>query len=71
MKTKKSTAFWASFFAILAVYFITLWVSPETAATLGSGVVVSLALAGGFYSAANVADNGVKGAFYKAELDGK
>lgn len=71
MKTKKSTAFWVAVISILAVYFTTLLNDSDVAKEIGPSVVFSLALAGGFYQGTNVADNALKGKFYRSELDGK
>jgi len=68
-KLTKARAFWAAFWAILLVYFVTLAVDPSVAGTIAPAVVAALAAAGGLYQAASVADNGVKGAHYRPELD--
>ena len=68
MKTKKSTAFWLSFLALLAIYFITLLQNPDVLKTIASGIIWAIVAAGGLFQGANVADNGVKGKFFRAEL---
>lgn len=69
MKTKKATAFWMSFLALLAIYFITLFVNPDVLKTIAGAIVGGIVVAGIGYQGANVADNGVKGKFYRPELD--
>jgi hypothetical protein len=51
------------------VYFVTLFVAKDVAIAIAPAIVASLTAAGGIYQVANVADNGVKGKFYKSELD--
>jgi len=69
MRTKKSTAFWASFWSLLAIYAGTLAISPDNIQHVGPAVVAAIALAGGLYQASNVVDHGVKGKYYRPELD--
>jgi len=69
MKTKKTTAFWLSFLALLAIYFITLFKDPDVLKTIAGGIIWAIVAAGGIFQGANVADNGVKGKFYRPELD--
>ncbi|MDR2964217.1 MAG: hypothetical protein LBU88_00380 [Treponema sp.] len=69
MKTRKSTAFWMSFLSLIAIYFITLWQNPDVLKSIAGGIIWGIVAAGGLYQGANVADNGVKGKFYRPELD--
>lgn len=68
-KLTKGKAFWASYWGLLACYAGTLALAPAVLPSVGPVIVGALAIAGGFYQAANVADNGVKGANYRPELD--
>lgn len=68
-KLTKGKAFWASYWGLLACYAATSGLAPDALPSVGSAIVIALAAAGGIYQAANVADNGVKGAHYHAELD--
>ena len=69
MKTKKSTAFWASFFALLGIYFITLFANPEILKIIASTIIVGIVGAGVGFQGTNVADNRIKGKYYRPELD--
>ena len=69
MKTKKSTAFWLSFVSLLIIYFVTLFFEPEILKGIAGTIIWGIVAAGGIYQGANVADNGVKGKFYRPELD--
>jgi hypothetical protein len=68
-KTKKSTAFWASFAALLGLFAFTAFKAPGSLDTIGSMIVVMIAAAGGIYQAANVADNWQRSKYYRSELD--
>ena len=70
-KTTKGRAFWASFWALLACYGMTTWLAPAALPAVGPIIVAAIAAAGGLYQAANVADNALKGKFYRPELDGE
>jgi hypothetical protein len=65
----KSKAFWASYWGLLGCYGLTAWLVPAALPSVGPGIVLGIAAAGGLYQAANVADNQVKGAHYRPELD--
>lgn len=69
MKTKKSTAFWASFIALIVLYAFTAFKAPDSLNGVGSTIVLAIAAAGGLYQAANVADNWQRSKFYRPELD--
>ena len=69
MKTKKSTAFWASFVALIVLYAFTAFKAPDSLNGVGSTIVLAIAAAGGLYQAANVADNWQRSKFYRPELD--
>jgi hypothetical protein len=70
-KTTKGRAFWASFWALLACYALTTWLAKEALPSVGPFIVGALAAAGGLFQAANVADNALRGKFYRPELDGE
>lgn len=65
----KSKAFWATYWALLACYAGAVISGPEALQSVGSVIVGAIAAAGAFYQASNVADNGIKGKFYREELD--
>jgi hypothetical protein len=69
MKTKKSTAFWASFIALVLLFALTAIKAPQSLDGVGSTIVIAIAMAGGLYQAANVADNWQRSKFYRPELD--
>ena len=69
MKTKKSTAFWLSFWALIGIYFITLFSEPEVLKIIAGSIIWGIVAAGGIYQGANVSDNAMKGKFYRPELD--
>lgn len=69
MKTKKSTAFWASFWALIALYFATMIVAPDALGVVGPTIVGAIAFAGFGYQAAQVGDAWQKSANYRPELD--
>ncbi|QQO10090.1 hypothetical protein [Breznakiella homolactica] len=69
MVTKKSTAFWASFWSLIGLYLITLFISPEVAKVIGPIIVGGIVAAGLGYQGTNVADNAFKGKYYREELD--
>ena len=68
-KTKKATAFWATFWALLALYGFTAWLVPTSLPAIGPTIIGALAFAGFGYQAANVADNWQRSANYVPELD--
>lgn len=68
-KTRKATAFWATFWALLGLYGVTAWLVPSALPTVGSTIVGALAFAGFGFQAANVADNWQRSAHYVPELD--
>ena len=70
-KTKKATAFWATFWALLGLYGFTAWIAPSSLPAIAPTIIASLAFAGFGYQAANVADNWQRSAHYVAELDKK
>jgi hypothetical protein len=69
MKIKKQTSFWMSFCALCGIYLATLFRAPEVLQVIGSTIIWGIVVAGGLYQGANVADNGMKGKFYRPELD--
>lgn len=68
-KTRKSTAFWATFWALLGLYGFTTWIVPATLPTIGPMIIGALAFAGFGYQATNVADNWQRSAHYIPALD--
>jgi hypothetical protein len=69
MKTRKATAFWATFWALLAVYVFTVFTLPSAIAVVGPTIIGALAFAGFGYQAAQVGDAWQKSAHYRPELD--
>ena len=69
MKTKKTTAFWATVWALLVLYVATLAISPASIDVVGPVIVFAIAAAGGIYQVTNVADNAATGKYYRSELD--
>lgn len=70
-RTKKATAFWATFWALIALYGLTAWLTPDALPSIGPTIIGALAFAGFGFQAANVADNWQRSANYVPELDGK
>lgn len=70
MKTKKATALWMSFISLLAIYFVTLFNEPEILKIIAGSIIWAIVTAGGIYQGANVTDNGVKGKYFRPELNG-
>ena len=69
MKTNKAKTFWAAFLALVGIYILTLFVEPRVLDTIGGMIIGGIVVAGGFYQGTNVADNALKGKFYRSELD--
>lgn len=66
---KKSTAWKAGMLSFLSMFAAILFVSPEQMSVVGPAIVAGITGLTVGYIAGNVADNGVKGAHYRAELD--
>lgn len=69
MRINKSKAYLFSLITLIIIYVLTLLVSAEMINVVGPSVItgivgITIAFIGG-----NVADNGVKGAFYNQALD--
>jgi hypothetical protein len=69
MKTKKATVFWCTFYALIALYVFTVLFSESVALVIGPVIIGGLVFAGFGYQSSNVADNALKGHFYRPELD--
>lgn len=67
-KVGKGVSFTMAFFGLLAIYFVTLFQAPDVLKEIGGTIVLAIAVAGGIFQVANVADNGVKGKFYNEGL---
>jgi len=65
---KKAAAFWAAYWGILAVYFITLYVDSAGARTIAVPVVAALVSLSGISQGWNVAQGVNVSKNYKAEL---
>lgn len=68
MKTKKATAFWVAVASINLMYFVTLFVSEAVAMEIGPIALFAVAVAGGIFQAANVADNVQRAKHFVPEL---
>jgi hypothetical protein len=68
---KKKHAFIVGLASLLAIYFITLAVAPDSIAAIGPAVIAGIVGACGFSLGSNVADNWQRSKYYRAELDQK
>ena len=66
---KKKTIFWATYWAILGIYLITLIISPETARAMVVAVVTAMTGLSGIGQTMNVADNYQRSKYYHPELN--
>jgi hypothetical protein len=70
MKQIKKSESWRTGIIILTgLYLVTLYASPETLTVVGGPIVYAISFATVGYISGNVADNAVKGRFYRPELD--
>jgi hypothetical protein len=69
MKLKKATVFWTTFITLIILYVFTLLISETSFITIGPIIIGGLVFAGFGYQGTNVADNALKGKFYREELD--
>jgi hypothetical protein len=67
--TRKSTTFWASFWALLAIYGFTAWAAKDVLPVVAPYIVGAIAFAGFGYQVAQVGDNWQRSANYVPELD--
>jgi len=65
---KKAAAYWSSYWALLAVYFVTLFVDKETAKTIAVPVVAAIVTLSGVSQGWNVAQGVNVSKNYNAEL---
>lgn len=66
---KKRTAFKVGLAILVGLFLFTAWKAPEALPSVGSTIVLAIAGATIGYQATNVADNAMKGKYYKVELD--
>ena len=66
---KKAAAFWAAYWGLLAVYFVTLYVDEVGARTIAVPVVAALVSLSGISQGWNVADNTQRSKNYQPDLD--
>jgi hypothetical protein len=66
---KKKTAFIVGLAILVGLYLFTAWQAKDALPSVGSTIVIMIAAATGVYQIANVADNAVKGKWYRPELD--
>lgn len=66
---KKRTAFKVGIVVLVGLFIFTAYAAPEALPSIGSTIVGAIAFATFGYQAANVADNYVKSAHYRPELD--
>ena len=70
MKTVKKGESWRTGIIVLTgLYLVTLFVSPQALEVVGGPIVYAISFATVGYIGGNVADNAVKGRFYRQELD--
>jgi hypothetical protein len=70
MKTVKKGDSWRTGIVILTgLYLVTLYTSPQVLEVVGGPIVYAIAFATVGYIGGNVADNALKGRFYRPELD--
>lgn len=65
---KKKTAFWVGIVTLVGLYVFTALAIPESLPAVGPTIVLAIAFATVGYQSANVADNALKGKFYRSEL---
>lgn len=70
-RIKKQTAWWIGLLNLNLFFLAVVFKAPEQLGTIGEAIVYAVAISTGFFIAGNVADNGVKGRFYRPELDKK
>lgn len=70
-RIKKATAWWVGILVFAAMFALVVFEAPEQLGAVGTAIVYGVAGLTVGYIAGNVADNGVKGAYYRAELDRK
>ena len=66
---KKAAAYWSSYWGVMAVYFVTLFVDKETARGIAVPVVAALVTLSGVSQGWNVAESVNVSKNYKPELD--
>ena len=70
MKSVKKSESWRTGIVVLTVlYLVTLAVAPAILEVVGGPIVYAISFATVGYIGGNVADNAVKGRFYRSELD--
>jgi len=69
MRVKKSTAWIVGLLTLVGMYVTTALTAPDQLQHVGPTIIGSITAATIGYFGANVADNGVKGAYYRPELD--
>lgn len=70
MKSIKKSGSWRAGITILTgLYITTLLIAPEVLESVGGPIVYAIAFATVGYIGGNVADNALKGRFYRPELD--
>lgn len=66
---KKASAFWAAYWGLLSVYFITLFLSPDIADSIAVPVVAALVTLSGISQGWNVAESTQRSKYYIPELN--
>lgn len=69
MRLSKSNAFWTGIGVLILLFGITAFRAPEALPGIGQTIVLSIMGLVGIYTGGNVADNALKGKFYRTELD--
>lgn len=71
MRTKKATAFWATFLGLMLMFLGVLAFAPEVLGVVAPGIVAGLVGASASYQGSNVADNFQRAKYYREELTEK
>jgi len=66
---KKKTAFWVGIVVLVGLFTITATAAPDSLPSVGQAIVLAIASVTIGYQGANVADNALKGKYYRPELD--
>jgi len=68
-KVKKGESWRTGIIVLTGLYLVTLAVAPSILEVVGGPIVYAISFATVGYIGGNVADNAVKGRFYRPELD--
>jgi len=71
MKSRKATAFWTTFLALMALYVLTLIVASELLASVGVTIIIMIVGNAATYVGGVVADAWQRSKYFRSELDGR